>query len=335
MLSPPRLRERSGRYHGNGEGREDEEYEVSNDGVRSDDVQGTDDEVHQNHLSEKRDFGVELVLSRTTDSQRAKDMIVPGIRRRGATSSIPYIHENSKKMEKGLQTASTSVGSCSAKGSNHQHLHKSSEGNTAGIAFSNGKKIQVQRTNSSDAGMDSSTRSHLIPRTTFMKEGSLANSVTSRSIDSRSLFDDASETSSASSSMMYSREKEGDTIWRAAKRGDLAALKRFHSRGTIDWAAKDEFQNVPLYYACHSGAIVDINVVRFLLWVTPMKDPSFLEKCKNRKNKAVMQILDEFERSGYTSPIQFGVNNHFMTVKPAMENQCRSHAQKTREFVSF
>jgi hypothetical protein len=126
-----------------------------------------------------------------------------------------------------------------------------------------------------------------------------------KQLDSRSLIDDVSESSSASSAVIKSLQQQDDTIWKAAKRGDLAALKRFHSRGGVNWGAKDQYNNIPLYYACHSGAIVDINVVHFLLWVTPIKGVKDLEDCKNKKNKTVMKILDDFERKGFKTPMQF------------------------------
>jgi hypothetical protein len=86
---------------------------------------------------------------------------------------------------------------------------------------------------------------------------------------------------------------EDDDPWRAAKRGDTNELKRLHATRKINWAGEDNFHNTPLYYACHSGAIVDINVVSFLLKVTPIKDPRLLDRCrKNAINQDVVKVLD-------------------------------------------
>lgn len=92
--------------------------------------------------------------------------------------------------------------------------------------------------------------------------------------------------------MEYDEDDEDDP-WRAAKRGDTNALKRFHAQRNFDWAEEDNFHNIPLYYACHSGAIVDINVVAFLLKVTPIKDRRVIDRCrKNAINPDVVKVLD-------------------------------------------
>ena len=212
----------------------------------------------------KRDYGVELVLSSpTTDTERAKDMIV-----RPPSSTSRRNNDNNSN------SSTYSVESTSTKSTSQNSLLSSQQGSSK----------------------SPSHRYPYPPRSRLMG----------------SLIDDASEASSVASNNVYNqqqqqqktipqRRREGDDIWRAAKRGDLASLKSFHSEGNIDWAAKDQFNNMPLYYACHSGAIVDINVVHFLLWVTPIKNSAQLEKCKNRKNKAVMKILNDFEASGYKS----------------------------------
>lgn len=211
--------------------------------------------------SQIKDYGIELVLTtttdRTSDTQRAQDMIVQ-------TTSRAY------KQQKGKQA-------------------------------SNGH-YRNQRS--------------MLMGPSSVDEPSLVS--TERSIESRtleSLFqpDQESRTSSKASAVKHqkstfrSEDQAVDDAWTAAKRGDLAALKRFHRDGKTDWVAQDEFSNIPLYYACHSGAIVDINVVHFLLWVTPIKDRSVLEKCSNRKNKAVMNVVDAFVKgSGYSSPLNDG-----------------------------
>jgi hypothetical protein len=114
------------------------------------------------------------------------------------------------------------------------------------------------------------------------------------------LFDsDARSAKSAYSHSSNGSESRSDDPWRAAKRGDLKALKRFNADGNIDWAAEDEFENIPLYYACHSGAIVDISVVSFLLWVTPIKNRDCFERCrKNTTNREVLKVLNDYKKGG-------------------------------------
>jgi hypothetical protein len=104
--------------------------------------------------------------------------------------------------------------------------------------------------------------------------------------------------SSSNRSMLF----KDDDPWRAAKRGDLKALKKFYAHGSVDWAEEDKFQNVPLYYACHSGGIVDVMVVPFLLWVTPGMDPELIERCRrNAINQKVRMILKDFEGGGLSA----------------------------------
>jgi hypothetical protein len=122
----------------------------------------------------------------------------------------------------------------------------------------------------------------------------------------RPLFDSDSRSpsSSCSSQDLDARQPvdEQDNPWRAAKRGDLKALKRFNADGNINWAAEDDSRNIPLYYACYSGAIVDIKVVPFLLWVTQTESPVCLERCrKSAISQEVVEILNEFEQGGQSS----------------------------------
>jgi hypothetical protein len=254
--------------------------------------------------------GVELVLNHTSDSQRARDMIVPGSRRRRGSSpsaSLPSYHAASSSKHQAIQVETVDSQS------------------VASTANSRTCEDQLQQRSPSPRGTldGASVISTFSQRSRFMRDSaSDAASVASRSVDSssRALFDDASEASSSAGSAggkLLHPLKEGDTIWRAAKRGDLTALKGFHSQGPVDWAAKDQFGNTPLFYACHSGAIVDINVVHFLLWVTPIQELE-LEKCKNRKNKAVMKILNDFEGNGYTSLFQMPLGR---PAGPFVENE--------------
>ncbi|KAL3913155.1 MAG: hypothetical protein SGILL_006604 [Bacillariaceae sp.] len=178
-----------------------------------------------------------------------------------------------------------------------QHKSKSN-GSAESFSTKNSNRDHSSHSGGSSVSVGSSTNNH-------RQQPESGRHTASKQVDSKSLFDDVSESSSSSGIYKMSLHKEDDTTWRAAKRGDLMTLKRFHSEGDIDWAAPDEYGKIPLYYACHSGAIVDINVVHFLLWVTPIKGAEDLDKCKNKKNKAVMKILDDFERRGYKTPMQF------------------------------
>jgi hypothetical protein len=122
----------------------------------------------------------------------------------------------------------------------------------------------------------------------------------------RPLFDSDSRSpsSSCSSQDLDARQPvdEQDNPWRAAKRGDLKALKIFNAEGNINWAEEDKSQNIPLYYACYSGAIVDIKVVSFLLWVTSTESPVCLERCrKSAISQEVLEILNEFEQGGHSA----------------------------------
>ena len=96
-----------------------------------------------------------------------------------------------------------------------------------------------------------------------------------------------------------------DDPWKAAKRGDLKALKKFHKKRKFDWSLEDQFYHTPLYYACHSGAIVNIDVVPFLLAVTPDTGGVLIEKCRDSAiNKHVIDILDRAKLERTTAPYQ-------------------------------
>ena len=84
-----------------------------------------------------------------------------------------------------------------------------------------------------------------------------------------------------------------DDPWKAAKRGDLKALMKFHKSKKFNWTKEDQYHHTPLYYACHSGAIVNIDVVPFLLEVTPDNGGVLIEKCRESAiNRHVIEILD-------------------------------------------
>jgi hypothetical protein len=115
--------------------------------------------------------------------------------------------------------------------------------------------------------------------------------------DERSVISKWSEAGSIEALLNLMEHDEDDDPWRAAKRGDINALKEFDATRRIDWAGEDDFHNIPLYYACHSGAIVDINVVSFLLKVTPIKDPRVIDRCrKNAINPDVVKVLNGMRR---------------------------------------
>ncbi len=261
---------------------ESREYDMAYQADRSDSGGW---EARQESPQMNHEYGIELVLStttdRTSDTQRARDMIVP-------PTSRTY------KQHKGVLATS---------------------------------------------GRYTNQRSMLMGSSLIDESSEV---VTARSMESTSLEplfqpDEESETSSKSSAVKRAKsrsrrtEKVEDDAWRAAKRGDLAALKRFHIEGNTDWSAEDQFHNIPLYYACHSGAIVDISVVHFLLWVTPIKGKSVLEKCKNRKNPAVMKILNDFVGSGYSSPFQGGSREAMSEAPVPRQSPEKSAAVKVEE----
>ena len=143
-------------------------------------------------------------------------------------------------------------------------------------------------------------------------------------------FDSASLLSSGSptKSMLHN-----DTPWRAAKRGDLNALKQFHANGNVDWMAKDEFDNIPLYYACHTGALVDIMVVPFLLWVTSLQDQQILEKCmRNAVNRQVRSIVKAYIKGGIAGVVtNDGIGSSVDSRQSAQESKSVVRGSKPTE----
>jgi hypothetical protein len=92
-----------------------------------------------------------------------------------------------------------------------------------------------------------------------------------------------------------------DDPWQAAQRGDLVALKGFQLRGQVDWTSKDENGNIPLQYACSTGALENVMVVPFLLWATDLGDDesAMIETCrKNCCNKQAKAILKAYKKGG-------------------------------------
>jgi hypothetical protein len=253
-------------------------------------------ETQQGSPQSNNEHGIELVLSSTatditSDTHRAKDMIVP------PSLSSKYKHQH--KQQEQLQQQ-------------QQQQQRNTSNQKSGAGSGPGDVVGTR------SGRYS-CRMSMIRGSSLMDDQSRVDTTGKSRVESTSLIslfqpDEESETTSQSSGskrptikarlIRTKKQIVDDNPWRAAKRGDLAALKRFHSEGKTDWAEEDQYHNIPLYYACHSGAIVDIGVVHFLLWVTPIRGNDVLEKCKNNKNDAVMTILNDFPSTGFSSPTQ-------------------------------
>lgn len=254
--------------------------------------QGTSVSDQSSKSTHSHNYGIELVLSPapTSDSQRAKDCIVsPSAYHRKKPSHLQSYYQEQQQQpnhEQRYGGRSSLMGRGGAAGA-PTHDSRSLDSRSLAPLFIADDDDDV-----------SEVSSNVIPT---RSEGTKSKHIATGSKPRSSSGASTVSTSSASPPKVVSSGSAttNDDPWRAAKRGDLASLKRFHSQGHVDWAVPDRFGNIPLYYACHSGAIVDLNVVHFLLWVTPIKEPSVLEQCKNRKNMAVMRILNDFEGSGY------------------------------------
>jgi hypothetical protein len=199
----------------------------------------------------QEELGIECVLSNlTTDSQRAKDCILPS----------KMFETKQRARGQLLQTVEDDLSSIKT------------EKETPKIEKEDKQHPVVRRRSYS---------SQVIPA---------AKEVDA---DEQSVVSKWSQAGSIEALMDIMEPDEDDDPWRAAKRGDINALKRFHAKCKVDWAGEDNFRNIPLYYACHSGAIVDINVVSFLFKVTPIKDPRVLDRCrKNAINPDVVKIIN-------------------------------------------
>ena len=99
--------------------------------------------------------------------------------------------------------------------------------------------------------------------------------------------------------------EEEEDAWNAAKRGDLDALEQFDEQG-FDWTLEDDFHCPPIYYACHSGAAINIGAVRFLLKVHPTTLPDDIYgRCrKNAINGNVVKLLDATQNGQNLSRVQ-------------------------------
>ena len=125
----------------------------------------------------------------------------------------------------------------------------------------------------------------------------------SRSSAVKPLFgSDAGSSSTVASSKSRSRRRlslRGDNPYKAAKRGDLQSIKQFYQSGTVDFSNPDGHGKLPLHYACQSGALADISIVPYLLWVTDINEDSCVEQYEDYAiNRDVLQILKEYEQGG-------------------------------------
>jgi hypothetical protein len=92
--------------------------------------------------------------------------------------------------------------------------------------------------------------------------------------------------------------------WNYAKSGDLQALRS--CKYVVDWTREDEFNSPPLYYACHSGAAVNLEVVRFLLQMYPTRlPPDLFDRCrKNAINSNVVKLLEAAQANANLSQVE-------------------------------
>mmetsp|Transcript_18946 Transcript_18946/g.35341 ORF Transcript_18946/g.35341 Transcript_18946/m.35341 type:complete len:497 (+) Transcript_18946:2-1492(+) len=89
-----------------------------------------------------------------------------------------------------------------------------------------------------------------------------------------------------------------DDPWSAAKRGDVDAIQQWTADKSWDWRQEDEFGNTALFYACHSGAAINITIVKLLLdqWPVDQIPPEVMDRCKlNALNKSVVKMLENPE----------------------------------------
>ena len=80
-----------------------------------------------------------------------------------------------------------------------------------------------------------------------------------------------------------------------SKTGDLKSLQQFAIKNpTYNWNTTNDFDCCPLYYACHSGAAININVVSFLLEVRDGGRLSVPEKTMDhcRINSISLKVRD-------------------------------------------
>jgi hypothetical protein len=214
------------------------DYDGSDESDTSSFTRG-DDGGRQGVPMDHDDFGVEIVLNETSDSQRTNNVTM------NESNRTTSLYKCDKNFVSGVSR--NNVGSIARNSTNN---HRQGDSSISGSSSKSSRR-QLQEGNDaarrlSQHNLKSYQRPHH-PRTMFVRpRQTIAKNLPP-------LFDDQSEASSAATSNNRHQEsfRQDDNPFRAAKRGDLAALKQFHREGTVDWAAKDQYGNIPLFYACH------------------------------------------------------------------------------------
>ena len=87
-----------------------------------------------------------------------------------------------------------------------------------------------------------------------------------------------------------------DDPWLAAKRGDIDAIQQWVAdKKDWDWSQVDDFGNTALFYACHSGAAMNIAIVKVMLdqWPVDQIPEDVMDRCKlNAINRSVVKMLE-------------------------------------------
>jgi hypothetical protein len=97
-----------------------------------------------------------------------------------------------------------------------------------------------------------------------------------------------------------------DDPWTAAKRGDLIALQRWTHRH--DWTQEDDFGNVPLYYACHSGAARNLRIVDFLLQQWPTRTAAAAATASKRRRRITAALMDHCKKNAINATVVHMLN---------------------------
>jgi hypothetical protein len=120
-----------------------------------------------------------------------------------------------------------------------------------------------------------------------------------------------------------------DDPWMAAKRGDIHAIQKWTEDKTYDWSQKDNFGNTALFYACHSGAAVNITIVKLLLdqWPVEQIPHDVLDRCKtNALNRSVVKMLEHPEKADEL--ISFVFRNYLEASKETVDDDESYHLTK-------
>lgn len=108
----------------------------------------------------------------------------------------------------------------------------------------------------------------------------------------------AQDSASDDGQRLLDLDDEADNAWTAAQRGDLYALQQWNDEG-FDWTQQDESQCLAIYHACYSGAVTNIETVRFLLQVYPASKlpQDVYERCREVAiNSNVVKLLDAAQK---------------------------------------